>query len=411
VERLILRRFAMLTSALVALALLATGVGEAHPARAAADARADAASIVSSPVTAFADAAARLVQAAAPPAFDPGFIITDALFYDGDALDAAGVQAFLDEQVPACAPGVVCLADFTQKTVTRAGDEVCDAYAGRESETGAEIIAKVGRACGISQKALLVLLQKEQSLVGDPAPTAGDFSFATGYACPDTAACDVEYSGFYNQVYWAAWQLKRYANPPGTSEFFTSRPIGEPSQIAYNPQSSCGGADVTLTNLATAALYYYTPYQPNPATAAGSNDDPCGAYGNLNFWRFYSAWFGDPTQGSSTHGALEQVSVVRGRIVAEGWAVDPTSFRASNTVRITVTDAAGRVDATTIRAGSPSDGALSISPLSGRDHGFSGGTALEAQGLIRVCAVALPLGGTSSSSEPLGCATVFALTP
>lgn len=400
----------MLTSALVTLTLLATSV-QANPASAAADARADAASIAPTPVTAVADTVARLVGAATPPEFDPGFIISDELFYDGDALDADEVQAFLDEQVPSCAPGIVCLADYTQKTVTRAGDDVCGAYRGRESETGAEIIAKVGLACGISQKALLVLLQKEQSLVRDAAPTAGDFSFATGYACPDTAACDVEYSGFYNQVYWAAWQLKRYANPPGTSEFFTSRPIGEPSPIAYNPDASCGTADVTLTNIATAALYYYTPYQPNPATVAGSNDDPCGAYGNLNFWRFYSEWFGDPSRGSITQGALEDVSVVRGRIVAEGWASDPSSVRASNSVRITVTDAAGRIATTTVRASSVSDGALSVSSLSGGDHGFSGGTALEAQGLIRVCAMALPLEGTSSSSEPLGCATIFALTP
>jgi hypothetical protein len=410
VERLILRRFGVLTSALLTLVLLATGV-PANPAGAAADARADAASIARTPATVFADTAARLVEAATPPAFDAGFIISDELFYDGGALNADDVQAFLDEQVPACTPGIVCLADYTQKTVTRAGDDVCGAYRGRESETGAEIIAKVGIACGISQKALLVLLQKEQSLVRNPAPTAGDFSFSTGYACPDTAACDVEYSGFYNQVYWAAWQLKRYANPPGTSEFFTSRPIGEPSPIAYNPDASCGSADVTLKNIATAALYYYTPYQPNPATVAGSPDDPCGAYGNLNFWRFYSEWFGDPTRGAITEGALENVTVVRGRIVAEGWAIDPSSVRASNDVRITVTDAAGRISTTTVRAGSTSDGALSVSPLSGGDHGFSGGTTVGAQGLVRVCAAALPLDDTSSSVEPLGCATVFALTP
>jgi hypothetical protein len=407
VVRLILRRFTLPASALLGLALVTTVVGPANPA----SARADAASIAPTTVTVVADTARQLVEAATPPAFDPGYIISDELFYDGDALDAREVQQFLDEQVPACAPGVVCLADYTQKTVTRESDDVCDAYAGRESETGAEIIAKIGRACGISQKALLVLLQKEQALVRDPAPTPGDFSFATGYACPDTAACDVEYSGFYNQVYWAAWQLKRYANPPGTSEFFTSRPIGEPSTIAYNPEASCGGGDVTIKNLATAALYYYTPYQPNPAALAGNAEDPCGAYGNLNFSKFYLQWFGDPTQGSITQGALQDVFVVRGRIVAKGWAIDPSSVKASTSVRITVTDAAGRYSATTVRADSPTDGALQTSPLSGREHGFSGGTLLEAQGLVRVCAVALPLDFTASSIEPLGCATVFALTP
>ncbi|WP_052521229.1 hypothetical protein [Agreia bicolorata] len=386
----------MLTTALLGLSLVTTVVGPTNPA----SARADAASIAPRPAT-----------ASPAPAFDAGFIISDELFYDGGALDADEVQAFLDEQVPACAPGIVCLADYTQQTVTRAGDDVCGAYKGRESETGAEIIAKVGLACGISQKALLVLLQKEQSLVRNPAPTSGDFSFATGYACPDTAACDVEYSGFYNQVYWAAWQLKRYANPPGTSEFFTSRPIGQPSPIAYNPDASCGSADVTLKNIATAALYYYTPYQPNPAAIAGDADAPCGAFGNLNFWKFYSEWFGDPTRGSITQGALEDVSIVRGRVVAKGWSVDPSSLRAANSVRITVTDAAGRISTTTLQAGATTRGALTVNSLSGLDHGFSGGTAVGMQGLVRVCAAALPLDGTSSSVEPLGCATVFALTP
>jgi hypothetical protein len=396
VVRLISRRFTALTAALVGLALVATAVGPTSPA----SERADAASITPTTVT-----------AATPPGFDPGFIISDDLFYDGGALDADEVQEFLDEQVPACAPGVVCLADYTQKTVTREGDDVCGAYGGRESETGAEIIAKVGLACGISQKALLVLLQKEQSLVRNPAPTAGDFSFATGYACPDTAACDVEYSGFYNQLYWAAWQLKRYSNPPGTTEFFTSRPIGQPSPIAYNPDASCGSADVTLKNIATAALYYYTPYQPNEAAIAGDANAACGAFGNLNFWKFYSEWFGNPTRGSITQGALDDVSVVRGRVVAKGWAIDPSSLRASTSVRLTVTDAAGRIQTTTLQAGATTRGALTFNSLSGLDHGFSGGTEVGTQGLVQVCAVALPLDGTSSSIEPLGCTTVFALTP
>ncbi|WP_085486535.1 hypothetical protein [Agreia pratensis] len=394
--RLISRRFVVLTAALVGLGLVTTAAGPTNPA----SARADAASIAPTAVTVVADTV-----------FDPGFIISDELFYDGGALDADEVQEFLDEQVAECSPGVVCLADYTQKTVTREGDDVCGAYGGRESETGAEIIAKVGLACGISQKALLVLLQKEQSLVRNPAPTAGDFSFATGYACPDTAACDVEYSGFYNQLYWAAWQLKRYSNPPGTTEFFTSRPIGQPSPIAYNPDASCGSADVTLKNIATAALYYYTPYQPNAAAIAGDADAPCGAFGNLNFWKFYSEWFGDPTRGSITQGALDDVSVVRGRIVAKGWAIDPSSLRASNSVRITVTDAAGRIQATTLQAGATTRGALTVDSLAGFDHGFNGGTEVAAQGLVRVCAAALPVDGTSSSVESLGCETVFALTP
>jgi hypothetical protein len=363
---------------------------------------------IGSPATASASVAS--VAAVDPSTFDPALIISDQNFYDGDALDAVAVQRFLDTKVPACAPGIVCLADYTQDTVTRPADELCDSYRGRQGETSAEIIAKVGEACGISQKALLVLLQKEQSLVDNPAPTPGDFSFATGYACPDTAACDTEYSGFYNQLYWAAWQLKRYANPPGTSDFFTWHPVGEPSPVGYNPDAACGSADVVIANLATAALYYYTPYQPNPATASGTPNDPCGAYGNLNFWRLYSEWFGDARLAGPAVGDFEDVSVTRGRIVARGWAVDPLSYAAPTSVRVTVTDAAGRSKTTTVRADDTSKGGLSVSPLAGRGHGFV--TSLEtAQGVNRVCITALPIRNESSTTGGLGCKTIFALTP
>src|SRR3954451_9274311 len=98
---------------------------------------------------------------------------------------------------------------------------MCNAYSGAPNETSATIIYKVGQACNVSQAVLIVLLQKEQSLITDSWPSASQYTSATGFACPDTAPCDAEYSGFYNQVYKAAWQYKRYSNPPGTSAFFT----------------------------------------------------------------------------------------------------------------------------------------------------------------------------------------------
>ena len=56
-----------------------------------------------------------------------------------------------------------------------------------------------------------------------------------------------------------------------------------------------------LANAATAALYYYTPYQPNAAALANlyGTGDSCSAYGNRNFWRLYRDWFGDPRMGST----------------------------------------------------------------------------------------------------------------
>ncbi|HWT40312.1 MAG TPA: RICIN domain-containing protein, partial [Dongiaceae bacterium] len=57
---------------------------------------------------------------------------------------------------------------------------------------------------------------------------------------------------------------------------------------------TCGGSNVSIQNLATAALYDYTPYQPNAAVLAApmGTTVTCGAYGNINFYRYFTSWFG-----------------------------------------------------------------------------------------------------------------------
>nr|WP_240148569.1 cell wall-binding repeat-containing protein [Diaminobutyricibacter tongyongensis] len=180
---------------------------------------------------------------------------------------------------------------------------MCSAYTGATLETAAAIIAKVGAACGISPKVLITLIQKETGLVTSVQPTQALYDRATGYACPDdgTGNCDPAYTGFYNQVYWAAWQFKRYGNPPGTSNYFTDYPVGKVSQVRFNLDPACGSGPVAIWNKATAALYYYTPYQPNAASIAAypSEGNTCSAYGNRNFWGIYTQWFGNPTAGST----------------------------------------------------------------------------------------------------------------
>jgi LysM repeat protein len=142
-------------------------------------------------------------------------------------------------------------------------------------------------------EALLVLIQKEQSLVTLSAPSTIRFERATGYACPDTAPCDSQFFGFYNQVYNAAKQFKRYSNPPGTSRFFTWFPVGQSTQVRLHPNAACGTRPVTMKNQATAGLHYYTPYTPNDIALVNlaSVGDSCSAYGNRNFWRVYNYWF------------------------------------------------------------------------------------------------------------------------
>ncbi|MFC5790882.1 hypothetical protein EDM22_11345 [Agromyces tardus] len=230
--------------------------------------------------------------------FQPGYLISDELFFDGGAMSASAVQSFLVGKVPTCRSGYVCLKDYKQTTSSRAAESgLCGPYAGATNESASTIIAKVGVACGVSQKALLALLEKEQGLVTDTWPTDRQYRSATGYGCPDTADCDAQYYGFSNQVYMAALQFKRYAaNPTGWNHV-----AGRTNYIRFHPDSTCGSSAVFIRNQATAGLYNYTPYQPNAAALANlyGTGDACSAYGNRNFWRIYSDWFGSPTGPSS----------------------------------------------------------------------------------------------------------------
>lgn len=231
--------------------------------------------------------------------FDPGNIIDDGVFFNSATMTEAEIQRFLEVRVPACSSGYTCLKDWRDTSRTVSGDAMCDPYAGESNERASRIIYKVAQACGINPQVILATLQKEQRLVTHTWPSDWRYEIAMGQGCPDTAACDTRYYGFFNQVYGAAWQFKRYANPPGTSRYFTWYAPGKTWNIRFNPDASCGSSPVFVSNQATADLYYYTPYQPNAAAlAAGTGEgDGCSAYGNRNFYHFFTEWFGT-TRGS-----------------------------------------------------------------------------------------------------------------
>ncbi|WP_022891191.1 cell wall-binding repeat-containing protein [Agromyces subbeticus] len=229
--------------------------------------------------------------------FTPGDLIADVNFYDKAAMSESQIQGFLQQMVGSCATSL-CLANYKATTPNRTWSYgTCSPYAGAANESAARIIFKVQEACGLSAKVILVTLQKEQSLLTNPQPTQEVLRKAMGYGCPDTAACDSTYYGFFNQVYAAARQLTWYGNPGGS---FTWLKVGQPNHVLFHPDDDrCGGASVTIANSATAALYYYTPYQPNAAALVDlyGTGDSCSSYGNRNFWRMYSDWFGDPRSG------------------------------------------------------------------------------------------------------------------
>ena len=240
--------------------------------------------------------------AATAGAFNAGNIISDSLFYDGGAMNGDQVEGFLQGKVPRCTSGYTCLKDYTQATPNVAGDAYCPGgYSGSGSERAADIIAKVGSSCNISQRVLLVLLEKEQSLVTLTNPGSGRYLSATGFNCPDTAPCDPNVAGFFYQIYYAARQFQNYAQNPTRWNY----QAGRVNSILYSPvKSTCPNpprGDVFIQNKATAGLYIYTPYQPNAAALSNlyGSGDGCSSYGNRNFWRLFTDWFG-PTTPAST---------------------------------------------------------------------------------------------------------------
>jgi len=236
-------------------------------------------------------------EAAVASAFNPGNIISDSVFYNASAMTGAQVQGFLEGQVPRCSSGYVCLRDYRQDTWSRPADPMCGAYTGVAAQRASEIIWAVAQACGVNPQVLIVLLQKEQGLVTSTAPSATKYERATGYACPDTAPCDAQFFGFYNQVYKAAWQYERYRLYPNNYGYRA----GRTNTILWHPNAGCGTSQVYIENQATAGLYIYTPYRPNGAALANmyGSGDGCSSYGNRNFWRMFTDWFGNPQGGGS----------------------------------------------------------------------------------------------------------------
>ena len=256
--------------------------------------------VVGSLVTSVLVGVAVITEPAAPASaasvanWDAGYIIDDRIFYDSTSMNSSEVQSFLDSQVPQCqAAAYTCLKGYGGPTQTRVADRYCAAtYEGAAYQTAAQIIDGVARACGINQRVLITLLQKEQGLVTSSAPTAWAYAAATGMSCPDSAGCDPQFAGFFYQVYFAARQFQVYRLNPTSFGY----QAGRVNNISLHPDASCSTQPVYIANQATAALYIYTPYTPNSAAMGNlyGTGDSCSSYGNRNLWRIFSDWFGDP---------------------------------------------------------------------------------------------------------------------
>jgi hypothetical protein len=340
-------------------------------------------------------------EAAVAADWNPGNIIDDATFYNSNAMDAAGVQAFMERQLRTCSAGYTCLKDYRQNTENRSADRYCDGYSGRANESAAAILDRVARSCGVSQQVLLVLLQKEQGLLTDSAPSATKYAKAMGQGCPDTAGCDQATAGYFFQVYYAARQYEIYRLNPASFAY----QAGRWNNILYHPyNTSCGTQRVFIENQATAGLYIYTPYVPNASALNNmyGTGDGCASYGNRNFWRLFTDWFGSTRAAGSPIGNLEILESKPGELRVAGWAIDPNTADPIE-VHVYVGDVGTPISANQNR---PDVG--SAYPSAGSRHGFDARIPVTASGSTNVCAYAINV--AQGGNKLLGCRTVIAYT-
>ncbi len=263
-----------------------------------------------------------------------GRIIDDAIFANKNGMSPEQIQNFLNAKVPNCdtqgtqnttrwnsaagryytraewgalnnnpAP-FTCLRDFYEVPKNEPGPGVpANNYGGKPVPAGAksaaQIIWEAGQAYSINPKVLLTTIQKESigPLTVDTWPFLNQYTYAMGARCPDTAPCDSNYAGFSIQIRESARLFRSYIDGMQQS-WWPYKKLGN-NYVLWNVQSTnCGGANIYIHTMATAALYTYTPYQPNAAALNNlyGTGDRCSAYGNRNFWRIFNDWFG-PTVG------------------------------------------------------------------------------------------------------------------
>jgi len=244
--------------------------------------------------------------------FDPGMIISDAVFYNTNAMSVSDVRTFINSKGAACT-SAACLRSLRVSTPSKPADTYCKAYQGGVNEDAAAVLQRLSVACSINPQVMLVTLQKESALLSRTDVTMSSYDAAYGWNCPDTgpggtANCDPQYAGFFNQAYGMAKQWSRYRVDPLKYNYRA----GQTTNILWNvAESGCGGSSVYIRNTATASLYNYTPYQPNAASLAAypGAGDRCSAYGNRNFFFLFQKYFGTTGGGVSSGVGLNGINV------------------------------------------------------------------------------------------------------
>lgn len=193
-------------------------------------------------------------------AFNPDFIISDQDLEDHNSMSAADIQQFFLDHGSFLAYYDAIWPETG--LATRAMD----------------IIWLAAQKFQINPKVLLVLLEKEQSLISLKNPSQKRVNWAMGYAACDKCWLShplvAKYGGFGSQVYYAADRIRNTFLADLKKYGITHTGIGPGVTKKIDKKYK-----VTPANNATALLYTYTPH----------------IQGNKNFFLIWNRWFSDIT--------------------------------------------------------------------------------------------------------------------
>ncbi len=217
------------------------------------------------------------------PNFDPNFIISDEEMLNANSMSLLEIQNFLESKNSYLATYQTLNAYGTLKT---AAEIIYDASARNYSDNCTKLLRaenenitedEIKQNCPyittVNPKFLIVLIQKESSLIENPNPSQRHIDQATGYGCPDSGGCDPRWEGFGKQVNSAALQFLAYMQNPNRYPYRQGK-----AYVFNNNRGTIYNQPLMVTpaNNATAALYNYTPHVFN---------------GNYNVWRLYDRYF------------------------------------------------------------------------------------------------------------------------
>jgi len=181
--------------------------------------------------------------------FDPSYLISDSEILNFKSMSESDIVSFLSKRSGSLSNYITFDKENNPKTAAQAFYEVAQRWL-------------------VNPKYLLVLVQKEQSLLETASPTQKQYDWATGYGVCDNCSMDdpniQRFRGFYRQINSAAAQTKYYMD--NIKEF----------NFQPNKTYNIDGESVTIKNTATAGLYNYTPH----------------IHGNKVFWNLWNKYFG-----------------------------------------------------------------------------------------------------------------------